>query len=125
MNPIELLGHFLRLVGLDVPDEMPGESGIMECVDLRDGFLKAIFSEVFYATCGRLTHPIDWNLLGDGDERDGFRVSLRAKSGCFYTLLNASKGFHDLQSTPGWLGSILYPSPGPSGHSLPSGEGLY
>ena len=65
----------LRLVGLQMSDEMPPERQIRGLVHLRQRFLDLVFAEVDLAGIGGGANVVSGERLRDGDEADGGGVA--------------------------------------------------
>ena len=77
LNPARTRGGLLRLVGLQVADEVPLEREIAQRVDLVEAFLNAILAEVALAGRRGRAHGVGIERLGNGDERDASRAAAR------------------------------------------------
>jgi dTMP kinase len=98
MNPLEELQSCLRLVRLQVPDEMPGSGKAREARDLLLGLLNAILSKVAYPRFPSLLHTIRRDRLGNGYQFHIVGAPAGATAGRRHAVSNLLYVFLDLHS---------------------------
>ena len=75
VHPLEMLGNRTRLVSLQPPDEVPGQPGAAERLDLGQAFLQEILAEMLDAGSGRGIDCCGALALRNGQKRDGIDIS--------------------------------------------------
>ncbi len=70
VHPLAALGHVAGLVRLQLADEMPGERPPAQGVDLRDGLLDVVLSELRLTERGQGAHGFHRLLLADREQAD-------------------------------------------------------
>ena len=66
----EAAGHELRLVALQVPDQVPRGARRLRCRHLVERFLDAVLTDVGEARCQRLGHRVRPESFRHRDDRD-------------------------------------------------------
>jgi hypothetical protein len=70
VDPLEPPRHVAGLVGLQMPDEMPGQRGVPEVLDLLQRFLYLAFAEIADTQINQRLYGCLWLGLGHGDQSD-------------------------------------------------------
>ena len=103
VDQAEVLDGLLRLVGLQVADEMPGDIAV-EDIEFALGLLDAVLTDVSGTGIDGLAHGLDIVVLRDGDELHG-RILRHARAAChgfFYMLFNLMEIFCNHETSPVW-----------------------
>jgi hypothetical protein len=66
------------LVGLKMPDQMPGDFEVFRLLNLVERFLHPVFPEVGQASLDPRPHIVHWERLRDANETDRSRVTPRS-----------------------------------------------
>ena len=77
VDPGEGARRLLRLVGLEMSDEMPGQAARSKLIDLVQAFLDAVLAEVALAGRGGAADVLGGKRLRDRDELDAGRRTMR------------------------------------------------
>lgn len=97
---LEALRCFSRLVGLELPDEVP-RRGLWQGIDLGQSFLQAAFPEIADAQIVGGAYVVDSHRFRDGDQRYSRRISASQVASAIEAPLNRREVLGDL--TASWL----------------------
>ena len=70
LSPVEVLGDGARLVALDRPDQVPDHVGVVDLLNLVDGFGDIVFAKVPLTTADRLLNALRRHGLAHGNQLD-------------------------------------------------------
>ena len=96
VDPVKGFSHLLRLVCLDVPDEMPGQARTAQFVQLLQSFLQPVFAKVVSAALHGLAYPLNRDGLRYRDQFDGFGIPFAAYCGIVDAVENTPVVLHNL-----------------------------
>src|SRR5262245_18134742 len=90
LEPLEVFGDFLRLICLQMADEVPSQRKFRERCDLGKSLLQTILANIPNTTLQGLINVLGRDSLRDGDQFDGTRIAA-APNSCISNSLQDSQ----------------------------------